>query len=57
MSVAGVLAAAGSIAYASIPDGGGVIHGCYSTLLSKGQLRVVDTDKGEACKPGERSLN
>lgn len=31
----------GIIAYASIPDAGGVIHGCYKT--SNGSLRVIDS--------------
>jgi hypothetical protein len=43
----GALLVVGGIAYATIPDGGGVIHGCY--LKGLGTLRVVDTDKGQAC--------
>jgi exopolysaccharide biosynthesis protein len=39
--------AAGGIAYASIPDSAGVIHGCYAT--KDGSLRVVDTDAGGSC--------
>ena len=41
----------GAFAYASIPDSGGVIHGCYKT--SDGKLRVVDS----TCASGETSLN
>jgi hypothetical protein len=37
----GLLAAVGGIAYATIPDAGGVIHGCY--LNRTGLLRVIDT--------------
>jgi len=40
-AVAALLAVAGSVAYASIPDAAGVIHGCYKQ--SNGQLRVIDT--------------
>src|SRR5438105_9710357 len=47
--------AAGGIAYASIPDASGVIHGCYKTV--NGVLRVIDTDKGGKCVPGETALN
>jgi hypothetical protein len=53
----GAVAAAilGGAAYASIPDGGGVIHSCVAK--SGGGLRVVDTDKGDSCKSGEQQLN
>jgi hypothetical protein len=54
--VAGVVAAvaAGSAAFAAIPDGNGVIHGCY--LKSGGTLRVVDSTTG-SCSSKETSLN
>jgi hypothetical protein len=45
------LAAAG-IAYATIPDSGGVIHGCYDTKT--GALRVIDTG---SCVAKEAALN
>jgi hypothetical protein len=47
--------AAGGIAYASIPDSSGVIHGCYKTV--GGALRVIDTDKGGKCVPSETALS
>ena len=34
-----------AIAFASIPDAGGVIHGCYD---NKGTLRVIDTGAGQS---------
>jgi hypothetical protein len=46
---------AGGIAYATIPDGGGVIHGCY--LKGLGTLRVIDTDKAQSCSKLENPLN
>jgi len=49
------VAAAGSIAWASIPDQSGVIHGCYDT--STGALRVIDTDRGDMCSETEQSLD
>jgi Collagen triple helix repeat (20 copies) len=49
---AGVLAV-GGIAYASIPDATGVIHGCY--LKSGGGLRVIDS--AGHCGMSETSLN
>lgn len=45
-----VLAAAiagGVAAYAAVPDGSGVIHGCYAKR--DGTLRVIDTGAGGAC--------
>jgi len=54
--VAGVAAAlvAASIGLASIPDGNGVIHGCFSK--SGGAVRVIDAGN-TTCKDGETSLN
>ena len=53
---AAALAAAGAVAaYASIPDSGQVIHGCYQR--ESGQLRVIDTDRGQSCRPSERALD
>jgi hypothetical protein len=49
------LAAAAGIAYASIPDSSGVIHGCYKTV--GGALRVIDTQAGEKCLSAETPLN
>ena len=45
----------GAIAYASIPDSSGVIHGCYT--VNGGALRVIDTAKGQTCATGQHSLN
>jgi len=58
-----VAVAAGSVlsatfavmAHAAIPDGGGVIHGCYAP--PNGSLRVIDTAASGACKSTEKSLN
>ena len=52
LTTAGVLALAGGVAYAAIPDGQGVIHGCYK--LNKGDLRVIDSG---ACASGELPLS
>jgi hypothetical protein len=46
-AVAAVAAVSGGIAYATIPDNAGVIHGCYKT--KGGALRVIDPGKGESC--------
>jgi hypothetical protein len=53
-----VLIAVG-IAYATIPDGSGVIHGCYARLdtTNPGRLRVIDSDLGQTCRLGEVALN
>jgi len=50
--VVGALTA--GVSYASIPDGSGVIHGCYSKT---GVLKVIDTAKVSSCPKGTTSLN
>ncbi len=52
IALAGACVAAG-IAYASVPDSDGVIHGCYA---KDGSLRVVDTDASQSCDKKETSL-
>jgi hypothetical protein len=50
-----VIAVAGaSIAYASIPDPSGVIHGCRNN--ASGLLRVIDSATS-SCNPSETALN
>jgi hypothetical protein len=51
--VAAAVAAAVGIAHATIPDQGGVIHGCYGR---NGQLRVIDAPT-ESCRADETALN
>jgi len=59
LAVVGVLAAvfAGTTAFAAIPDGGGVIHGCYDK--ASGAMRVTDTATNvpKACTAKEVALN
>lgn len=45
----------GGIAYAAIPDAGGVIRSCYTK--SSGAWRVIDTDAGQSCKANEAALD
>src|SRR5260221_12992868 len=47
--------AAGSVAYATIPDSNSVIHSCYVT--KGGSLRVIDPGAGESCNPKESALD
>ena len=49
--------ALGSIALAAIPDGGGVVHGCYDK--GSGQLRVTDTQTNlpKSCTVKEAPLD
>lgn len=47
-AAAALLVAAG-VAYATVPDSGGVINGCYST--KDGSLRVIDTAASQSCDP------
>ncbi len=49
-----VALALGGIAYANIPDSGGVIHACYKK--NQGDLRVIDTEKAQACLGSEEPL-
>ena len=49
----GVAVVGGGIAYASIPDESGVIHGCRNK--TSGMLRVIDS--GQTCRPAESSLD
>ena len=49
------LALAAGIAYATIPDSAGVIHGCYQKV--DGQLRVIDQQAGASCRPSEQQLD
>ena len=50
----GVVVAAG-VAKATIPDSGGVIHGCYKQPT--GALRVIDQGAGGACNSSESGLD
>ncbi len=54
-AVAGLLLLAlGTNVFASIPDGGAVIHSCYAK--SSGQLRVIDTAAHGKCGKSEATL-
>ena len=46
---------AGGIAYATVPDSSGVIHGCYQK--NQGTLRVIDTGQAQTCSSSETPLN
>src|ERR671935_1086806 len=54
LAVLGGLLLAGGIAYATIPDSNGVIHGCYTNQAIQGQhaLWVADT----TCPAGSTAL-
>lgn len=49
------LAAAGTFAWAAIPDATGVFHGCAKD--GSGALRLIDTEAGDACKPTESPVS
>src|ERR1700747_1926397 len=53
IAAAALLVVAG-VAYATIPDSGGVIHGCYSR--SGGSLRVIDAGVTN-CSKSETALD
>ena len=54
LALVAAVGAAGGVAYSSIPDAQGVIHGCYDTT---GALRVIDTDASGVCRGGETALD
>jgi hypothetical protein len=51
----GVLALAGGIAYASIPDSTGTFHACV--LSSQGQVRIIDPSHGGQCHANEAAVS
>ena len=55
LAIGVALGAAGGVAYSSIPDAQGVIHGCYDD--STGALRVIDTGASGICRGGETALD
>ena len=55
LAVVAALAATGTIAWATIPDAAGVVHGCYQKV--NGQLRVIDLDAGQTCRPSELAIS
>ena len=63
LAAGAVLVVSVGVAYSAIPDTGGVINGCYKKHGGdddeggKGQLRVIDTAKGEKCKKSETALS
>ena len=54
-----VSAAAGGIAWASVPDSNGVIHGCYSVNGAKAtngtQLNIINSDAA-SCSKGKQAV-
>lgn len=53
VGVAAAAAAAAGIAVASVPDGVGNVHACAKR---GGEVRIVDTGTGDACKSSELPL-
>lgn len=54
MAIVALVAAVGGFAVASIPSGNGTIHACYQK--ENGQLRVIDKDAKQSCRPSEVAL-
>jgi hypothetical protein len=59
LAVGGAVFGIATAVQASIPDASGVIHGCYGKpgTPQKGELRVIDTGTGEACRYYENPLS
>lgn len=64
LAVAGAAFGIASAVEASIPDSSGVAHGCYyvppklgGTQQRPGDLRLIDTDKGQQCAADEQSVD
>lgn len=49
-----VLGGTGLYAYAAVPSADNTISGCYSATTA---LRIIDTEKGQACQTGETLLS
>ncbi len=56
-SIATAAVVFGGISAASIPDGGGVIHGCYVTTGTNHTLKVINSAVTAKCPSGYTSLN
>jgi hypothetical protein len=54
LAIVGAALMGAGIAYATIPDGNGLIHGC---VKKNGDLYVVDSDAGGACRGHDQTLN
>jgi hypothetical protein len=50
-----VMLASGGVAYATIPDESGVIHGCYTKKV--GILSVIDPSAGQTCSSGQLPIS
>ena len=55
LAALGGAAAVGTLAIAAVPSADGTINGCYGPLI--GNLRIIDTSKGESCKQGEQAIS
>jgi hypothetical protein len=55
VATAALAVALGGVAYATIPDSGGVIHGCYQKTV--GSLRVIDPSTGGQCSSAETPIH
>jgi hypothetical protein len=55
MATFAVFGMLGGVGIAAIPNGNGVVTGCYDNLT--GQLRVIDAEGGKFCGEFETSLN
>ena len=63
VAVAALVLALAGVAWATIPDSSGVIHGCYRSQPGlgflgprKGALRVIDPSAGGKCTVGETAI-
>src|SRR5437764_13029221 len=54
LAVGGGIFGIATAVQADIPDSG-VIHACYQK--QNGQLRVIDADQGQSCRPSEVALS
>lgn len=55
LATGAALATAGSIAWAAIPDAGGVFHACVNG--NSGIVRLIDTEAGESCHTNESAVS
>src|SRR3954465_2970355 len=53
-----VVASAVGVAYAAIPDGGGVVHACFQNVTSANKpVKLLDTAKTATCPSGWKAVS
>jgi hypothetical protein len=55
--IGAVVASAAGVAYAAIPDGGGIVHACFQNVTSANKpVKLLDTAKATTCPSGWKQV-